>query len=189
MIKIHDRSNCSAFRVAPRITRSDGACRARADAHTRRYIDRESLLRLRETDPRNVHPHVERRNASPPFVHRGGFFLSPEGRREMHSCGNASCHSRRLPRDNKLSGLCIGRKQRLPFICKILTRRESRGFESSSSSRARKPAPSFRVKNDLADNRCSSFAEAAGSAALPFAPFLDRSLCLDRSIALSGESV
>lgn len=166
--------------------------RGRTHAHTHTHVDRESLSRLRETDPRNVHPHVERRNASHrvPCVHRGGFFPPRRGDAKCTRAATRAATHAGLPRDNKLSGLCIGRKQRRPFICKILARRESRGLVSSSSSRARKPAPSFLVKNDLTDNRRSGSAEAAGSAALlPFAPFLDRSLCLDRSIALSGESV
>jgi len=105
------------------------AARENTHAYTPRCIDRcESLSHLRETDPRNVHPRrasecitVAHRDGFPPCLPSTPRREATRGdakrerrrrRREMHSCGNASCHSRRLPRDNKLSGLCIGRKQR-----------------------------------------------------------------------------
>lgn len=59
--------------------------------------------------------------ASRPIPSLWPVFLAPmqprrrREKRKMHSCGNASCHSRRLPRDNKLSGLCIGEKAKAAF--------------------------------------------------------------------------
>lgn len=111
------------------------------------------------------------------------------GRREMHSRGNASCHSRRPPRDNKLSGLCIGRKQRRTFHM------QNRTCAPQVPRAPELVVPGAKTRPVVSSEKWSRwqsmqrFAEAAGSAALPFASFLDRSLCLDRSIALSGESV
>lgn len=170
------------------------------------------VLPPRETDPRNgIYPAGHRGRGE---VYRGrkgrgvgmhhrrvsGWFLSFElpppsppqphpppdtvERREMHSCGNTSCHSRRPPRDNKLSGLRIGRKQRAVFHMQNTYSRLSRSsLEPRSRARARAKNPYRRsgVKNDLADNRCCIAPRRRS-----FALFPDRSLCLDRSIALSG---
>jgi len=172
----------------------------RTRTHTRRCIDQcESLSHLRETDPRNVHPR--RASECITVAHRDGFFpsLPPSrrsdatrcrGRREMHSCGNASCHSRRLPRDNKLSGLCIGRKQRRTFhMQNTCAPQVPRAPELVFVVPGAKTRPVVSSEKWSRWQSMQRFAEAAGNAALPFAPFLDRSLCLDRSIALSGESV
>jgi hypothetical protein len=146
-------------------------------------IDRESLSLLRESDPRDV--YVRGRGVGMHHHRTLGWFLSfsrrlPDTveRREMHSCGNTSCHSRRPPRDNKLSGLRIGRKQRRPFICKILSRepREAPREPRPRPSGARKPAPSFPMKNDLADNRCR--AAPRRTASRP--SLIDRFVLIDR---------
>lgn len=145
---------------------------------------------------RETYTRVERQNASPSRIEMVSFpptrRRAPRrrGRREMHSCGNASCHSRRLPRDNKLSGLCIGRKQRRTFhMQNTCAPQVPRAPELVFVVPGAKTRPVVSSEKWSRWQSMQRFAEAAGSAALPFAPFLDRSLCLDRSIALSGESV
>lgn len=131
---------------------------------------------------RETYTRVERQNASPPRIEVVSFPPSQRKGREMHSCGNASCHSRRLPRDNKLSGLCIGRKQRRTFhMQNTCAPQVPQAPSSSSSSWARKPAPSFRVKNDLADNRCSGLPKRQAAPRCHLRPFLiDRFVLIDR---------
>lgn len=140
---------------------------------------------------RETYTRVERQNASPPRIEVVSFSPSQrKGKREMHSCGNASCHSRRLPRDNKLSGLCIGRKQRRTFhMQNTCAPQVPRALELVFVVPGAKTRPVVSSEKWSRWQSMQRFAEAAGSTALPFAPFLDRSLCLDRSIALSGESV
>jgi len=179
------------FRVAPRITRSDGACRASEHAHTPAHRSVRIALApsrnrsAKRTPASSVRMHHRRciEVVSFPTSQR-------KGRREMHSCGNASCHSRRLPRDNKLSGLCIGRKQRRTFhMQNTCAPQVPRAPELVFVVPGAKTRPVVSNEKWSRWQSMQRFAEAAGSAALPFALFLDRSLCLDRSIALSGESV
>lgn len=149
---------------------------------TRRRIDRIALAPSRNrsakrTPASSVRMHHHR-------AHRRGFFPSrPSSARRDAKCTRAATRTATHVAcrvTTNLAAYVLAESKGEPFICKILARRASPAG-SSSSSRARKPAPSFRVKNDLADNRWSGLPRRQAAPRCHLRPFLiDRFLLIDR---------
>lgn len=162
---------------------------ARANTHTRRRaagrrasIDANRFCAF-EKPIRETYTRVERQNASPPRIE---VVSSPTDARGDAKCTRAATRAATHVAcrvTTNLAAYVLAESKGEPFICKILARRKSRGLRSSSSSsRARKPAPSFRVKNDLADNRCSGLpAKRQAAPRCHLRPLLiDRFVLIDR---------
>lgn len=125
-IKIHDRSNCSAFRVAPHITRSDGACRTSEHAHTSAHRS----VRFTLAPSRNR--SAKRTPASSVRMHHrraSRWFLSlPPNARDVkctRAATRAATHVACRVTTN-LAAYVLAESKGEPFICKILAHRKSR---------------------------------------------------------------
>jgi len=138
-----------------------------------------------------TYTRVKRQNASPPRIDVVSFLPFPK-QEETRNALVRQCELlfMSLATRHKLSGLCIGRKQRWTFhMQNTCAPQVPRVLEFVFVVLGAKTRPVVSSEKWSRWQSMQRFAEAAGSTALPFAPFLDRSLCLDRSIALSGESV